>query len=147
MTQSRRLGDEVTISRDGRDEAKKGLKGIPAKLAATDIDPEALLARPRLERRSLQMVLQLLAFNAELDLATRLNAYLRDPDEYRALTRHLLHLGGSIHYGAHTITVTLDTPTRPRVGRALRSLVNDLNAGPAHLLNDPRPITYTVTAS
>ena len=93
------------------------------------------------------MVLRLLAFNAELDLATRLNAYLGDPDEYRAITRHLLHQGGSIHFGAHTITVTLDTPTRPRVGRALRSLVNDLNAGPAHLLSDPRPIAYTVTAS
>ena len=147
VTQSRRLGDEVTISRDERDEAKAGLKGIPAKLAATDINPDALLARPRLERRSLQMVLRLLAFNAELDLATRLNTYLRDPDEYRAITRYLLHQGGSIHYGADTITVTLGTPNQPRVARALRFLVDDLNASPSHLLNDPRPITYTVTAS
>ena len=147
IAQSRRLGDEVAITRDERDEAKSALKGIPAKLAATDVNPDALLAQPRLERRSLQMVLRLLAFNAELDLATRLNTYLGDPDEYRAITRHLLHLGGSIDYNTDTITVTLDAPNQPRVSRALRSLIDDLNTNPAHQLNDPRPITYTVTAS
>ena len=40
------------------------------------------------------MVLRLLAFNAEAWLAERLNAYLRDNDEYRATLRNLLHLGG-----------------------------------------------------
>ena len=105
------------------------------------------LAARRSAPKTDEMVLRLLAFNAGLDLATRLNTYLRDPDEYRALTRYLLHQGGSIHYGADTITVTLDAPNQPRVARALRSLVNDLNANPAHLLSDPRPITYTVTAS
>ena len=50
------------------------------------------------------MVLRLLAFNAEAWLAERLNAYLRDNDEYRATLRNLLHLGGQITYTTQAIT-------------------------------------------
>ena len=65
------------------------------------------------------MVLRLLAANAEHWLAHRLNAYLRDNDEYRAITRNLLHLGGTIAYTPATVTVTLDTPASPRIMQAL----------------------------
>src|SRR5664280_1286959 len=41
---------------------------------------------------------RLLAFNAEAWLAEHFNAYLGDPDEYRAILRHLLHLGGHVDY-------------------------------------------------
>ena len=41
----------------------------------------------RTRRRLLQMVLRLLAA-AEHWLGTRLNAYLRDNDDYRAITRN-----------------------------------------------------------
>ena len=47
------------------EQAKAALKPIPAKLAATELDPDATKARPHLARRGLQMVLRLLAFNAE----------------------------------------------------------------------------------
>ena len=67
----------------------------------------------------LQMVLRLLAFNAEAWLAERFNAYLADNDEYRAITRHLLHLGGQVEYSTTGITVTLDRPDTPRIARAL----------------------------
>ena len=40
------------------------------------------------------MVLRLLADNGEAWLAEHFNAYLADPDEHRAILRHLLHLGG-----------------------------------------------------
>jgi hypothetical protein len=50
------------------------------------------------------MVLRLLAFNAEARLAEHFNAYLGDPDEYRAILRNLLHLGGHIDYTANAIT-------------------------------------------
>ncbi len=46
-------------------------------------------ARPHLARRGLQMVLRLLARGAEAWLAEHLNAYLADPDEYRAIARGL----------------------------------------------------------
>jgi hypothetical protein len=77
---------------------------IPAKLPANQIDPEARTAVLRAGRRGLQMVLRLLAHNAEHWLATHLNAYLRDDDEYRAVTRETIirGLAGVIGY----------TPTR-----------------------------------
>ena len=74
--------------------AKSQLKTIPAKIPANQHNPQAQRAILRTQRRSLQMVLRLLAFNAEQWLADRLNTYLADNDEYRATLRHLLHLGG-----------------------------------------------------
>ncbi len=125
--------------------AKTALRPVPAKVLATELDPDAQRARPRLERRGLQMVLRLLAFNAEAWLAEHFNAYLADPDEYRAILRHLLHLGGQVDYTSKQITVTLDRPDSPRVARALELLTNELNASPAHLPGDHRPLTYQLT--
>jgi transposase len=122
--------------------AKTALRPIPAKVAATDLDPDAQLARPHLARRGLQMVLRLLAFNAEAWLAEHFNAYLGDPDEYRAILRNLLHLGGQVDYTAKAITITLDRPDSPRVARALQLLTEELNASPAVMPTDPRPLTY-----
>ena len=73
---------------------RRPLKPIPAKLPATELDPDAKRAYPRLARRGLQMVLRLLAFNAEAWLSAHLNAYLADADEYRAITRN--HLRGLV---------------------------------------------------
>jgi hypothetical protein len=125
-------------------DAKAALKPIPAKVLASELDPDAKRARPRLARRGLQMVLRLLAFNAEAWLAEHLNAYLADPDEYRAITRNLLHQGGQIDYTPAAITVTLDRPDSPRVARALALLADELNNTPARLPGDHRPITYHV---
>jgi transposase len=124
--------------------AKAALRPIPAKVLATELDPGAQRARPRLERRGLQMVLRLLAFNAEAWLAEHLNAYLADPDEYRATTRNLLHLGGQIDYTTKTITVTLDRPDTPRIARALHLLTEELNATPPRLPGDRRTLTYQI---
>ncbi len=118
---------------------------MPAKVLATDLDPDAQRARPRLARRGLQMVLRLLAFNAEAWLAEHFNAYLADPDEYRAILRNLLHLGGQVDYTTTAITVTLHRPDSPRVARALHLLTDELNATPACLPGDHRPLTYRVT--
>ena len=120
---------------------------IPAKIAATELDPDAKRARPQLARRGLQMVLRLLAFNAEAWLAEHLNAYLADPDEYRAITRNLLHQGGQVDYTSKAITVTLDRPDSPRVARALHLLTQELNNTPARLPGDRRPITYQIAAA
>ena len=60
------------------------------------------------------MVLRLLAAAAEHWLGNQLNDYLRDPDEYRAITRNLLHLGGTITRAPREITVTLDPPAAPQ---------------------------------
>ena len=90
------------------------------------------------------MVLRLLAFNAEAWLADRLNAYLNDPDEYRAITANLLHQGGTINYTAKTITITLERPDSPRTAGALQLLTEELNNTPTKLPGDHRTLTYKV---
>ncbi|MGH9057074.1 MAG: putative transposase [Acidimicrobiales bacterium] len=141
------LSDQVHQAGAAAEEAKAALNGVPAEVPRTDIDPDAERAVMRLERRGLQMVLRLLAFNAEAWLAEHLNAYLEDPDEFRAVTRHLLHLGGSFRYEHNTITVTIDRPDSPRVASALDLLIDELNARPhPHLLGDHRSLRYTLTA-
>jgi len=124
--------------------AKGRLKTIPAKIPANQLDPNAQRAILRTRRRSLQMVLRLLAFNAEQWLADRLNTYLADNDEYRATLRHLLHLGGRITYTPKSITVALDPPPTPKITRALRLLLDELNATPPRIPGDNRPLTYKI---
>jgi len=121
---------------------------IPAKLPANVIDPGAQVALLRTCRRGLQMVLRLLAHNAEHWLANHLNAYLRDDDEYRAITRQTIirGLAGTITYTPDRITVELDRPGAPRVARALALLIDEINHTPPAMPGDTRPITYQLTA-
>src|SRR6266849_4783405 len=94
---------------------------VPAKLPASAIDPKAKTALLRAGRRGLQMVLRLLAHNAEHWLSAHLNAYLRDDDEYRAITRETIirGLAGTITWTPAAITVRLEPPGAPRIARAL----------------------------
>jgi len=137
--------NKITQARDAVTAAKAALRHIPAKLPASQVTPGAQKAILRTRRRSLQMVLRLLAAAAEHWLGNRLNDYLRDPDEYRAITRHLLHLGGTITRTPRTITVTLDPPAAPRIARALALLLDEINATPPRMPGDTRPITYRLT--
>jgi len=134
--------NKITTATDAVAAAKATLKHIPAKLPASQVTPGAQKAILRTRRRSLQMVLRLLAAAAEHWLGNRLNDYLRDPDEYRAITRHLLHLGGQITCTPRVITVTLDPPAAPRIARALALLLQEINATPPRMPGDSRPITY-----
>jgi len=90
------------------------------------------------------MVTRLLAYNAELDLARRLNTYLGDDDEYRGITSNLLHLGGVIAFRPQTITVHLDRPDPPRLARALGVLIEEINLEPPRLTGDDRLVTYVL---
>jgi len=121
---------------------------IPAKLPANLIDPEAQVALLRTCRRGLQMVLRLHAHNAEHWLANHLNAYLRDDDEYRAITRQTIirGLAGTITYTPQAITVELHRPGAPRIARALALLIDEINHTPPAIPGDTRPITYQLTA-
>ena len=142
-----KLHRQIQTATRALEQAKTDLRPIPAKIAATDLDPGAQRAHPRLERRGLQMVLRLLAFNAEAWLAEHFNAYLTDPNEYRAILRHLLRLGGQIDYTTTAITITLDRPDSPRVARALTLLAEELTVLGASLPGDRRPLTYQLTAA
>ena len=120
-----------------------------AKLPASQIDPAATRAVLHINRRCLQLVLRLLAANAEHYLARHLNAYLDDDDEYRAITRETIirGLAGTIAYSPKSITVTLDRPGQGRVARALALLLAEINTSPPTLPGDGRPITYALRQS
>jgi transposase-like protein len=139
------LRANLDSTRDQARAARAALKPIPAKLPANIVNPDAQRATPRVNRRALQTVCRLLAYNAELDLARALNTYLNDPDEYRAITRNLLHQPGHIHYTPTTITVTIDKPHAPRIARALDLLTDQLNNNPPKLPGDNRKIIYNTT--
>jgi hypothetical protein len=102
-----------------------------------------IIALLRAGRRGLQMVLRLLAHNAEHWLSSQLNAYLRDDDEYRAITRQTIirGLAGTITSTAAAITVTLEQPASRRVARALELLLDEINADPPAIPGDTRPVT------
>jgi hypothetical protein len=139
------LRDNLDTTRNHAQAARAALKPIPAKLPANVVDPDAQRATPRINRRALQTVCRLLAYNAELDLARALNTYLADPDEYRAITRNLLHQPGHIHYTPTSITVTIDQPHAPRIARALTLLIDQINNHPPKLPGDSRKIAYSTT--
>jgi len=140
----RTLRDDVAMAEDDLEEATTALKGIPARLPRNEVRPGTTRAKPRFERRALQMVTRLLAYNAELDLARKLNAYLGDDDEYRGITSNLLHLGGVVDFLPHAITVHLNRPDPPRLARALGLLLEEINLEPPCLCGDGRPVTYVL---
>ena len=138
------LQKAITQARTKLAAAIAARKPVPAKLPANAIDPGAQTALLRAGRRSLQMVLRLLAHNAEHWLSNHLNAYLRDDDEYRAITRETIirGLAGTITYAPAAITVHLEQPPAPRITRALTLLIQEINATPPAMPGDRRPITY-----
>ena len=141
------LQENITRARAAMAAAVTARKPVPAKLPASDIDPDARTALLRAGRRGLQMVLRLLAHNAEHWLSGHLNAYLRDDDEYRAITRQTIirGLAGTITLAPAAVTVTLQRPAAPRVARALELLLDEINADPPAMPGDTRPITYQIT--
>src|ERR1019366_1539851 len=110
---------------------------------------EAVQALLRTSRRSLQMVLRLLAHNAEHWLSRHLNAYLCDDDEYRAITRETIIRGLAGRHHLHPgrdhrpARGTRRPPRRPGPAPAPR---RDLNQAPPSLPGDPQPITYQLAA-
>jgi Transposase protein len=137
---------KITAARKKLQAAIAARAGVPAKLPANQIDPEARTAVLRAGRRGLQMVLRLLAHNAEHWLAGCLNAYLRDEDEYRAITRETIirGLAGTIAFTPAAITVILETPGQPRIARALAMVIDEINHTPPAIPGDNRPITYRI---
>jgi hypothetical protein len=142
-------GTEKTIirARKALAAAAEARKPVPAKLPASEIDPAARNAVLNAGRRGLQMVLRLLAHNAEHWLSNHLNAYLHDDDEYRAITRETIirGLAGTIEYTPAAITVTLQRPASRNVARALALLIDEINATPPVMPGDTRPITHQIT--
>jgi hypothetical protein len=137
----------VLLTQVGDRRAEAARDKHPAKIAANIADPGAARAVQRANRRLPQMLLRLIASNAEQWLSRQLNAALDAPDECRSITRTLIRgHDGVITCTPQAITATLDRPASPRVAAALQTLLHQVNADPPHLPGDPRPITYTIAA-
>ena len=139
----------ISTARKNLQAAEVARDKIPAKAAANDLDPDAQIAVLRTGRRGLQMVLRLLAHNAEHWLSSQLNTYLRDDDEYRAITRETIirGLAGTITTTGAAITVSLQPPASQRVRQALTLLLDQLNQDPPAMPGDHRPIIYQITTN
>jgi hypothetical protein len=135
---------QIASARRALEDARQALRPIPAKVAANVLDENAIIAEAKLERRGLQMVLRMLAFNAEAYTAEHFNTYLADKDEYRAILRNLLHHPATITYAKDSVTVVLDEPDSPRVARSLHLLAEELSTHQACIPGDNRPIIYRV---
>jgi len=112
-----------------------------------EVHPGATPALPCLERRAFQMVCRLLVYNAVLDLGSKLNTYHGDENEYRGITRNLLHLGSVIDFSPQAITVHLDRPDSRRLARALGLLLAQINLTAPRLCGDGRTITYVLAGA
>ena len=106
----------ITAARKKLRATTAALRQIPAKLPADQIDPRPGPPCCAPARRGLQMVLRLLAHNAEHWLASCLNAYLRDDDEYRAITRETIirGLAGTIAFTPATAGPSPSASSRGR---------------------------------
>jgi hypothetical protein len=140
-----RHNDRITRAEQDLREAETARDRLPAKIAANAANPGAVRAIHRTNRRMLQMLLRLIASNAEQWLAGQLNQTLDDPDEYRSITRNLIRgHDGVITHTPHAITVTLHRPASPRLTAALQTLIHQLNTDPPRMPGDHRPITYAI---
>ena len=99
-------------STTGRNRPGAAIDGI------CDYNPDARRALLRTCRRSLQMVLRLLAHNAEHWPSRHLKGYLCDDDEYRAITRETLirDLPGVITYSPDAIIASVRHAARSPAG-------------------------------
>ena len=118
----------------------------PPKLPASQVTPGAQKPILATRRRSLQMVLRLLAAAAGHWLGNRLNDYLRDPDEYRG--HHPPPAPPRRHDHQHAPRAHRDPrpPAAPRITRALALLIEEINATPPRMPSDSRQITYQLAA-
>lgn len=140
--------EQITVCEHALAAATATRKALRSKIPRNQLRPGAQKALLRPGRRLLQLVLRLMAANAEQHLADHLNVYLHDDEEYRAITREtiLRGLGGTITYTPEAITVTLDRPGQPRITRALACLLAEINTSPPVIPGDHRPITYHLAA-
>jgi len=124
---------------------RRSTQAGPRQAARQRHHPDAQNAVLRAGRRGLQMVLRLLAHNAEHWLSTHLNAYLRDDDDTapspaRPSSAH----GRHITYAPATITVTLERPGSRHVARALACSPTRSTPPRPACPGDTRPITYRI---
>jgi transposase len=98
----------------------------------------------RLEHKAIVDRIKISAYNAEEWLLDRLINHYPNPHDARDLLRSFAELSGQIDTNDDGVIVTLDPPDTPIHRRALRGLVEDLNAVGATYPGTDVPVTYHV---
>lgn len=98
----------------------------------------------RLEHKAIVDRIKISAYNAEEWLLDRLVGHYPNPHDVRDLLRSFAELGGEINTTDDGVVVTLDPPDTPIHRRALRGLVEDLNAIGTTYPGTEVPVTYRV---
>ncbi len=133
--QLRRLEDDI-------DQLIAARKRLPARVAIADSGTGREVMR--LEHKAIVDRIKIAAYNAEEWLLDRLIRHYPNPHDARDLLRSFAELPGEIHTTDDSVTVTLDPPDTPIHRRALRGLVDDLNALGATFPGTEIPVTYHV---
>lgn len=133
--QLRRLEDDI-------DQLIAARKRLPARVAIADSGTGREVMR--LEHKAIVDRIKISAYNAEEWLLDRLIRHYPNPHDARDLLRSFAELPGEIHTTDDSVTVTLDPPDTPIHRRALRGLVDDLNALGATFPGTEIPVTYHV---
>ncbi len=98
----------------------------------------------RLEHKAIVDRIKISAYNAEEWLLDRLISHYHNPNDVRDLLRSFAQLSGEIDTTHDGVVVTLDPPDTPMHRRALRGLVEDLNAIGVSYPGTDIPVTYRV---
>jgi transposase len=96
----------------------------------------------RREAKAIVDRIKIAAYNAEEWLLDRLVVHYPNHYDVRDLLRSFAELSGTIHTTDNAVVVNLDPPDTPAHRRALRGLVEDLNAVGATFPGTDLPVTY-----
>lgn len=124
-------------------EALKGeRRQMPERIAISD----AGIARDvmRHEAKAIVDRIKISAYNAEEWMLDRLVMHYPNHNDVRDLLRSFAELSGTIDTTDNAVVVSLDPPDTPAHRRALRGLVEDLNAAGATFPGTALPVTYRV---
>ena len=119
-------------------------KPLPARIPLADTGQRRDVMRH--EHKTIVDRIKICGYNAEEWLLERLVVHYPNPHDVRDLLRSFAELSGTIDTTNQTdhVVVTLDPPDTPIHRRALRGLVEDLNAHGATYPGTDLPVTYHV---
>lgn len=117
-------------------------KALPTKVTIAETGrPREVMRR---EHKDIVDRIKIAAYNAEEWMLDRLVAHYPNPHDVRDLLRSFAELSGEIDTTEDGVTVTLDPPDTPLHRRALRGLVEELNAVGTTFPGTDVPVTYEV---
>jgi len=119
-------------------------KPLPARVRVADTGQRRDVMRH--EHKAIVDRIKISAYNAEEWLLDRLVVHYPNPHDVRDLLRSFAELSGTIDTTntPDGVVVTLDPPDTPIHRRALRGLIEDLNANGATFPGTDKPVTYRV---